>query len=122
MTLRLLPDSFAVCKIESLDGIDWQAPYVFMAKTDDELSLVCPAGYVPAGALAVEEGWRALRVCGTLDFGLVGIIAHIAGALAARSIALFVVSTYDTDYVLVKEDKLTEAICCLREEGYTIDD
>ena len=81
---------------------------VFFARTGDEYSLVCPASAVPAeGVIAREDGWAAFRICGTLDFGLIGILAKVSSALAEAGVGIFAVSTYDTDYVLFKKEKLS---------------
>ena len=106
---------FSVCRISGIDGVDFARGFVFLAKTDEELSLVCESAYVPEGALAVEPGWRAFRVEGVLDFGLVGIIAGITGALAGAGISVFVVSTYNTDYVLVKSRDFDRAMELLNQ-------
>lgn len=88
--------------------------------TDDELSLVCPEQNVPISALQVELGWRAFRICGTLAFTLTGILAGITGVLADAGISLFALSTYNTDYVLVKASSLKAAVAALEAGGYQI--
>lgn len=120
MTLQLLPGQFVVCQITALPAGILSAPLVFVAKTDDELSLVCPENMVPEDALAVEPDWRALKITGVLDFGLVGIIAGISRILADEKIPLFVVSTFNTDYVLVKAAACEQAVNALRKEGYDV--
>lgn len=120
MKIRLLEQRFSVCKVASLADIDWNAPLCFAAKTDEECSLVCPEEDVPAITLAREDGWRAMRVEGVLDFSLIGILARISGLLAEKQIPVFVVSTYNTDYVLVKEDLFPSAINTLCANGYQI--
>ncbi len=110
-----------MCRLASLEGVDPAAgePF-FLARTDRELSLVCPTRAVPASVRAREDGWRAFRVAGTLDFSLVGILARLTGILADRGTGLFAVSTYDTDYILVKAADLQRALAALSEEGYTL--
>lgn len=120
MTLQVLPQAFTVCQIASMTGVDLDRPFLFLARTDDELSLVCPTDVVPAETVAREDGWRALKIVGPLDFGMVGVIARISGLLAEAQISLFVVSTYDTDYVLVKADTLARVTGLLAAQGYTI--
>jgi len=93
---------------------------VFLAKTDDELSLVCESACAPADALAAEPGWKALKISGVLDFGLVGIIAQIASILAAAEISVFVVSTYNTDYILIKSENFDRGVQTLLQHGYAI--
>lgn len=114
MILELLPMPFAVCKLQDMAQIDWNTPFGFAAKTDGECAWVCPQENVPAHCVAVEPGWCALRVAGTLDFSLIGILAQITSALAAAGVGLFALSTYDTDYVLVKQvdwPRARQALC-----------
>lgn len=103
MKIKALEEKFTVCKIQDVSGVDFTRPFVFLAKTDWELSLVCETEHVPPDVTHAEPGWRAFRVDQALDFGLVGIIAGITKVLAEAGISVFVVSTYDTDYVLLKE-------------------
>lgn len=121
LTLKVLPQRFAVCKVASLEGVDYTRPFVFVSKTDDELSLVCDVESVPQDVTDKETGWQAVKIAGQLDFGLVGIIAKISGILAAQGISLFVVSTYNTDYVLLKEANFERALGLLAAEGYVIE-
>lgn len=120
MRLALLPQAFSVCRLADAGQVDLSREFVFFARTDRELSLVCPSRWAPEGALAREDGWRALRVEGVLDFSLVGILAGITGALAAAGVPVFALSTYDTDYLLVKEDRLNAALTALKGAGYTL--
>jgi len=85
----------------------------------DELSVVCPEGRVPPG-VALEGGWRALRVEGPLDFALTGVLLCVAAPLARAAVPIFVLSTYDTDYVLVREDRLEDAVRSLAEAGHRV--
>ena len=120
MKLHLLDGGYSVCKLHSLSQIDWSGELTFVGKTDEELSLVCETARAPSAVLAQEDGWRALRVEGVLDFSLVGVLSGIAGVIADAGISLFCVSTYNTDYVLVKESALTDALCALRNAGYVL--
>lgn len=122
MTLSILPQGFSVCKVDTLEGVDLGRPFLFLARTDDELSLVCETAVVPEGTLVREDGWRALKIIGPLDFGMVGVIARISGLLAEAKISLFVVSTYDTDYVLIKDGMFDAAVSLLRTNAYQVDD
>ena len=90
-----------------------------VTRTSNELSIVCAAEDVPVDVHA-RRSYRALRVRGPLDFSLVGIVAGLAGALAASSISIFVVSTFDTDYVFVRAGDLVRAIAALRGAGHTV--
>lgn len=120
MDLELLSESFAVCQIPDLSQVNLKTAYLFLAQTDEELSLVCPADCVPANAAAVASGWRAFRVAGPLDFGLVGILAQLTAALAAADVSIFAISTYNTDYILVKETNLEPARRALADAGWLL--
>lgn len=121
MKLKLIDQRFSVCKVAEMAIIDWNAPFCFAARTDEECSLVCPEEHVPVETLAREDGWRAMRIEGVLDFSLIGILARIAGLLAEAGIPIFAVSTYNTDYVLLKEDQLDAAIKALLNSEYQIE-
>ncbi len=112
--------ALSVCKLDKLPESLLDGGFCCVTRTEDELSVVCETGKVPEDALAREDGLRALKVQGPLDFGLVGILAGISTALANVSVPLFAVSTYDTDYVLVKEENLGLAIAALRDGGCVV--
>jgi len=120
MNITVLPEDFCVCKVQRMDQIDFSGDFLFIGKTDQELSLVCAAAAVPDDALERENGWKAFRIEGTLDFSLVGILAELSGLLARQGISIFAVSTYDTDYVLVKGEKLAPALQALRAAGHAV--
>jgi hypothetical protein len=90
-----------------------------MTRTDDELSLVRAAEAVPSDARA-ERGWRALRIAGTIDFALTGVLASVLAPLGEAAISIFALSTYDTDYVLVREQALGAAVDALRAAGHDV--
>ena len=118
MKLEILTQSFSVCKIATLTDADLTGEFCFIARTDEEISLVCPSQTVPANALQVDEGWKAFRVQGVLDFSLIGILAEISGILAQQKISVFAISTYNTDYILTKAESFEKAITALQENGY----
>ena len=118
MKLEILPYALSICKVMSAADIDLSAGFCFVGKTDEELSLVCPTADVPAGTTARDDGWRGFRIVGVLDFSLIGILAGISSVLAENGIGLFAVSTYNTDYILVKEENFDRALRVLREAGY----
>ena len=120
MDLKPIPHSFSVCKVTSAADVDLTAPFCFVGKTDEELSLVCPTQYAPAACPEREDGWRAFRIQGVLDFSLVGILADISATLARSGIGLFAVSTYNTDYILVREDQFQPALEALARAGHRI--
>ena len=91
----------------------------FISKTYDELSIVCPSSF-NIDSLDAEHNWLALEVVGPLGFSLTGIMANISGVLASASISIFALSTYDTDYVLVKKQRIDDAIKTLKKDGYTV--
>jgi uncharacterized protein len=108
MDLTVLPEPLAICRLRPTDRIpSWaleeHESLVSITRTPEELSIVCPEEAVPPDVETVEDGWRALKVPGPLPFELTGVLASIAGPLAAAGLTLFAVSTYDTDYILVKE-------------------
>ena len=120
MIIQSIPNDFSVCKVEDYSLVNWRAEYVFTAKTDEENSLVCLTQDAPANTMEKDDGWRALRVQGTLDFALVGILAGIAQVLAQHKIPIFAISTYNTDYILVKKDNFAKALQSLAEHGYKV--
>jgi len=120
MNLKILPQTFTVCQLPDVSGVDFSKEFLFFSKTDEELSLVCETSAVPAIALAREDGWRGFRVGGVLDFSLVGILAEISGILAAQKISIFAVSTYNTDYIFTKADVFDRATHVLSAAGYAI--
>ena len=98
-------------------GIELNKQYPRIGHRGEEISLVCRTEDAPQKTLAREDGWRAFRVKGSMDFALVGVLARLAGVLAARGIPIFAVSTFNTDYVLVKEADFDRALACLAEAG-----
>ena len=120
MTLQLLNQTFTVCQLNSIAEADLSAPFTFLARTDEEISLVCPVQSCPSGALNRQDGWRCLRIAGVLDFSLIGILARVADCLAKASVPLFAVSTYNTDYILFREQHEPAALNALKAAGYDI--
>ncbi len=120
MYLKVLPYDLTVCKTADTAALDLTREFYFIAKTDEELSLVCQTADAPACTTAREDGWRGFRIEGTLDFSLVGILSKLSGILAENQIGLFAVSTYNTDYILVKKEDLEKALAALGERGYHI--
>ena len=120
MRIRPLAYDFAVCKVQDYSGVNLESPFCFIGKTDEERSLVCLAQDVPANATHREDGWRAFGIEGELDFSLIGILARICGILAEKEIGVFAVSTFNTDYILVKAEHFDGALSALAEAGYQI--
>lgn len=122
MKLIVLPDEFAVARLGPADAIpSWatSAPISSTTRTREELSIVCGASHLPAHVTA-ERGWRCLRVAGTLDFSLTGVLASIAAPLADAGVSIFAISTYDTDYVLVRAYALPAAVAALAAAGHDV--
>ncbi len=120
MELERLTLELSVCKLKSAAEAGLCGGFFFLGKTDREVSLVCPAGEVPPGAIAREDGWRAFRVRGTLDFSLIGVLARLSVILAENGIGIFVVSTFDTDYILVRDEDFDRAALALEKGGYAV--
>ncbi len=122
MELKILEQSFSVCKLNDAAEIDWSRPFCFVGKTDEELSLVCETGSVPARTIAREDGWRGFRIQGVLDFSMVGVLAAISSLLAKNSISIFAISTYNTDYLFTKEENFGRTVALLAQEGYSVEE
>lgn len=120
MRILVLQEEFSICKLPDLSEVNLADSFCFIGKTDEELSLVCPSDHVPGNASLSEDGWRAFRIEGILDFSLVGILAKITGLLAEAGIGIFAVSTYNTDYVLTKADCFERALAALAAAGYEV--
>ena len=120
MTLKIIDEIFSICKVADYGEINLSSPFVFTGSTDEENSLVCPTRLVPGNTVECDDGWRAFRIVGVLDFSLVGILAGISEILAENGIGLFAVSTYNTDYILTKAENFNRALDVLRDAGYTI--
>ena len=120
MEIKALTDLFSVCKVEDATQIDLSKDFCFIAKTDEDISLVCPTKNVPAITSARDDAWRGFRIEGTLDFSLIGILAKISAILAEQRIGIFAISTYNTDYIFVKEENFAKALKSLAEHGYKV--
>lgn len=120
MTLEKITGELTVCRIPDLSGFDPSRSFFFLSRTDDEISLVCRTEDVPAVTSHREDGWRAFRVAGPLDFSLTGILSRISGTLADNGIGIFAVSTYDTDYILVKKENYGRALQLLEDAGWSV--
>jgi hypothetical protein len=123
LDLRIIPERVAVCRLAADSAVPvWIGGTGFRSVTwtGDETSVVCAESLVP-GDVRSEGGWRALMVVGPLDFGLTGILSSIARPLAEERISIFAISTFDTDYVLVKDSELERAIQALAAAGHRVD-
>ena len=120
MRLKKLPDTFTVCKVEKVTDIDMNSDIYFIGKTDEELSLVCRTEDVPENTVERDDGWRGFRIEGVLDFSLIGILSKLSTILAENQIGIFAVSTYNTDYILVKAENFDRALNVLAAAGYEV--
>ena len=123
MQLYALDDLYAVVRLEpDADIPSWARTGHFwsVTRSDSELSVVCPQEQVPADASA-ERGWCAFEVAGPLDFSLTGVVASLVTPLADEQIPLFVVSTFETDYLLVREHDLHRSVAALTSAGHSVD-
>lgn len=120
MELKIINQDFSICKVEDLSHIDYSDKFCFFGKTDEELSLVCSTDLVPKNAIECDNGWKGFRIEGVLDFSLIGILSKISTLLADNKIGIFAVSTYNTDYILTKEDNFKKEINVLECNGYII--
>ena len=120
MNIKVIDEAFSICKVAGYACVNLEADYCFLGKTDEEHSLVCATRDVPRQTLARDDGWRAFRLVGVLDFSLIGILAGITKLLAETGIGIFAVSTFNTDYILVKEENMAHALQVLKKAGHII--
>ena len=121
MKIKSLPYDLSVCKVADVSAIDLNDDIFFVGKTDEEISLVCKTSSVPVSTVARDDGWKGFRIEGVLDFSLIGILSKISAILAENKIGIFAVSTYNTDYILVKEENFERALKALADDGYEIE-
>lgn len=120
MEIKKIDYDFSICQIKDYSQVDFNSEFCFVGKTDEELSLVCLTEKVPNYTIKRDDGWRAFRVQGVLDFSLVGILSRISTLLATNGIGIFAVSTYNTDYIFTKKENYGKALELLSEAGYDI--
>ena len=120
MELKKIDCKLTVCKVTEVSSINLESDFYFIGKTDEEVSLVCKTEDTPINTIEREDGWRGFRIQGVLDFSLIGILSKLSGILAEHKIGIFAVSTYNTDYILVKEENFERALNVLAAEGYTV--
>lgn len=120
MEIKIIDDSFSVCKVTDYSRVDFESEYCFIGKTDEENSLVCMTDDVPANVTERDDGWKAFRIQGMLDFSLIGILSKISTLLAENHIGIFAISTYNTDYIFIKKESYDKAIAVLLKAGYHI--
>jgi hypothetical protein len=120
LTLSLLPETFAVCRLEpdaAIPGWAMQSSFFSITRTPEEISIVCPQDDV-SNSVLVEKDWRCFKVEGPLDFRFTGVLASLASPLAAAGVSIFALATYNTDYLLIKEEDMSRAVLALTDEGH----
>ena len=122
MEIKRIEQDFTVCQVKDYSLVNLDSEYSFIEKTDEEKSLVCITSEVPENTIQRDDGWNAFRIQGVLDFSLIGILAKIATVLADNGISIFAVSTYNTDYVLIKKENYQKGLEVLRAAGYEVID
>ena len=122
MEIKKFNQNFSVCQVKDYSLTNLDSEYCFIGKTDEEKSLVCITSEVPENTIQRDDGWKAFRIQGVLDFSLIGILAKIATVLADNGISIYAVSTYNTDYVLIKKENYQKALDILQTTGYKIVD
>ena len=120
MEIKKIDYDFSVCKVEDYTLAKLDSEYCFIGKTDEENSLVCMTDDVPPNTITRDDGWKAFRIQGVLDFSLIGILSKISGILAEHKIGIFAISTFNTDYILTKKENYEKAIEALAGVGYKI--
>ena len=121
LTLKLLPATYVIWQLPSdapTPDID-ASTFTAVIRTTDELSGVCEADHVPAGA-TIDAGWRCLQFIGPFDLTLTGIMVLVATPLAHASVPIFTLATYNTDYILVPQARLTDACHAIQQAGHVI--
>ena len=120
MQIKKIYQDFSICQVEDYSLVNLDSEYSFIAKTEEERSLVCITKELPSNVIRRDDGWKAFCVQGVLDFSLIGILSKISTILAERGISIFAVSTYNTDYILIKDTNYEKALEVLRSSGYEI--
>lgn len=120
MEIKKYEHNFSVCKVKDISFVNFNQEFCFIGKTDEELSVVCLTNCVPEETIERDDGWKAFRIQGVLDFSLIGILAKISTILAENEIGIFAVSTYNTDYILTKAENYEKALDVLETAGYSI--
>lgn len=118
MMLEFLGQEFSICKLRSTEGLDVNRRFTFIGITDGEVSLVCPTRDVPSDTLERDDGWRMFRITGQLDLSMIGVLSKITGILAENDVGVFVVSTFNTDYVMVRKENVEKTMEYLSDAKY----
>ncbi|WP_461206322.1 ACT domain-containing protein [Clostridium sp. DL1XJH146] len=122
LTMKLLEAKYGVARLDKSELIpEWakDSEFYSITKTADELSVVCTENSIPSD-VKCEKNWRVLKIEGPLDFSLIGILSSISTILAQKGISIFAIFTYDTDYILVKDEEIDNTIGALSDERYEV--
>ena len=122
LTLLVLAGRYGICRLgpdEPVPAWGLQGEFFSVTRTTEELSIVCAEAQIPATVLC-ESGWRLFKIDAVMDFSLVGIVAGISAAIAGANVGIFVLSTYNTDYILVRQPDFSAAAAALRTAGYKV--
>lgn len=122
MKIRKIHQEFSVCQVEDYSLVNLDSKYCFLGKTDKEKSLVCVTSDVPSNTIQCDDGWKAFYIQGILDFSLIGVLSKITTILANNGISIFAISTYNTDYILIKKENYQRALNILSSSEYEIID
>ncbi|MGX6971227.1 ACT domain-containing protein [Vagococcus bubulae] len=120
MKIKKLSMPLSVIQVKNISDIDLSVTPLFLGKTEDELSVVLPTERIPSNFISREDNWNGFKIEGVLDFSLIGILAKISSLLADANISIFAISTYNTDYILVKTNQFDEAIKILENNNYQL--
>ena len=120
MVIKKLDHELTVCKVADVSDVDTGKDFYFIGKTDEEISLVCKTDDVPQNTIERDDGWRGFRIQGVLDFSLIGILSKLSAILAENGVGIFAISTFNTDYILVKAENFEKALKVLSDAGYDV--
>lgn len=120
MKIKKIDFDFSVCQVKDFSESDLDSEFCFIGKTDEEKSLVCITEKVPFNTIKRDDGWKAFRIEGAMDFSLIGILSRISSLLAENNIGIFAVSTYNTDYIFTKAKDFDKAVNILADNGYEV--
>ena len=120
MKLKKLEYKLTVCKVADIKDFDTGQDFYFIGKTDEEISLVCKTDDTPPNTTERDDEWRGFRIQGVLDFSLIGILSRLSAILAENDIGIFAISTFNTDYILVKAENFEKALKVLSDAGYDV--
>lgn len=120
MKLKKLEHKLTVCKVADIKDVGTDKDFYFIGKTDEEISLVCKTDDVPQNTIERDDGWRGFRIQGVLDFSLIGILSKLSAILAENGVGIFAISTFNTDYILVKAENFEKTLKVLSDAGYDV--